>query len=57
MKYMMFVCDDTQPDTDTEDLPDIEGWVAENDARGRRLQGSALAPESAATTVAYATGS
>ncbi|MEV4567522.1 YciI family protein [Nonomuraea sp. NPDC049419] len=51
MKYMMFVCDDPQPDTDRENLPDIEAWVAENDARGRRLQGSALAPESAATTV------
>ncbi|MFI7445919.1 YciI family protein [Nonomuraea sp. NPDC049714] len=51
MKYMMFVCSDTEPDTDKENEPDIEAWVAENDARGRRLRGAVLAPESAATTV------
>ena len=39
MKYMMFVCTDTEPDTDNEPEPDIEVWVAENDARGRRLRG------------------
>ncbi|MEU1392187.1 MULTISPECIES: YciI family protein [unclassified Nonomuraea] len=51
MKYMMFVCTDTEPDTDQENLPDVEAWVAENDARGRRVRGAVLAPESAATTV------
>ncbi|GAA3466344.1 YciI family protein [Nonomuraea roseola] len=51
MKYMMFVCTDTEPDTDKAAEPDIEVWVSENDARGRRLEGSALAPTSAATTV------
>lgn len=51
MKYMMFVCTDGEPDTDTAPEPDIEVWVAENDAAGRRLQGSALAPKAAATTV------
>ncbi|TYB56604.1 hypothetical protein FXF51_43285 [Nonomuraea sp. PA05] len=51
MKYMMFVCSDSEPDTDQRDLPDIEAWVAENDSRGRRLLGSQLAPESSATTV------
>ncbi|RLP88174.1 hypothetical protein EAD89_17330 [Micromonospora sp. BL4] len=51
MKYMMFVCTDTEPDTDPSDVPDIHAWVAENDARGRRLQGDALAPTTAATTV------
>ena len=30
---------------------DIDRWVAENDARGRRLQGDVLAPTTAATTV------
>ncbi|WP_233578776.1 MULTISPECIES: YciI family protein [unclassified Micromonospora] len=48
---MMFVCTDTEPDTDPSDVPDIHAWVAENDARGRRLQGDALAPTTAATTV------
>ncbi|WP_165984289.1 YciI family protein [Streptomyces sp. YIM 98790] len=51
MKYMMFVCTDPEPDTDTRDEPDIDVWVAENDAAGRRVQGMVLAPESAATTV------
>ena len=51
MKYMMFVCTDTEPDTDTDNEPDIDVWVAENDAAGRRLEGMALAPKSTATTV------
>ena len=51
VKYLMFVCTDTEPDTDTVAMPDIEDWVAENDALGRRLQGSPLAPTSSATTV------
>ncbi|MEU5914885.1 YciI family protein [Micromonospora sp. NPDC047527] len=51
MKYMMFVCTDSEPDTDPTDLPDVEKWVADNDARGRRLTGDQLAPTSAATTV------
>ncbi|MEY9964749.1 hypothetical protein ABIA33_002791 [Streptacidiphilus sp. MAP12-16] len=51
MKYMMFVCTDTEPDTDPENEPDIDVWVAENDAAGRRLQGMVLAPKSTATTV------
>ena len=51
MKYMMFVCTDTEPETDESQVPDIEVWVAENDAAGRRLQGSILASPAAATTV------
>jgi len=56
MKYMMFVCTDGEPDTDKAAEPDIEVWVAENDARGRRLEGDALAPTSAATTVRVRNG-
>jgi hypothetical protein len=56
MKYMMFVCTDTAPDTDKENEPDIEVWVAENDAAGRRLTGDALAPVSVATTVRVRNG-
>jgi hypothetical protein len=51
MKYMMFVCTDTEPDQDTTPGEDIEKWVADNDTRGRRLDGDVLAPVSAATTV------
>src|SRR3982750_2644866 len=51
MKYMMFVCDDTEPETDESLVPDIEGWVAENDAAGRRVTGDILASPAAATTV------
>ncbi|MGC4811668.1 YciI family protein [Micromonospora sp. DT228] len=51
MKYLMFVCSDTEPDTDPTELPDIYKWVAENDARGRRLTGNVLAATTAATTV------
>jgi hypothetical protein len=51
MKYMMFVCDDTEPETDESVVPDIHAWVAENDASGRRVTGMVLAPPTAATTV------
>jgi hypothetical protein len=51
MKYLMLVCTDTEPDRDTSNVPDIDDWVAENDARGRRLEGMVLAPVSSATTV------
>ncbi|MFC6083765.1 YciI family protein [Sphaerisporangium aureirubrum] len=56
MKYMMFVCSDTEPDTDTSDKPDIERWVSENNANGRRLDGSVLAPTSVSTTVRVRNG-
>lgn len=51
MKYMMFVCDDAEPETDETLVPDVNVWVAENDASGRRVTGNKLAPPSAATTV------
>ncbi|WP_433300349.1 YciI family protein [Actinoplanes sp. CA-030573] len=51
MKYMMFVCTDTEPETDESSIPDIHTWVAENDAAGRRVTGSVLVSPSSATTV------
>jgi hypothetical protein len=51
MKYMMLVCTDTEPETDLSRVPDIETWVAENDATGRRVAGNRLAPSETATTV------
>jgi hypothetical protein len=52
MKYLMLVCVD--PDLDKSkvgDAPDVEKWVAENDAEGIRLLGERVRPESDATTV------
>jgi hypothetical protein len=51
MKYMMFVCTDTEPETDLSAAPDIEEWVAQNEAQGRRVEGSVLGSPSSATTV------
>ena len=51
MKYMMFVCSDAEPETDESLAPDIDVWVAENDAAGRRVTGSVLAAPTAATTI------
>ncbi|MET7879035.1 YciI family protein [Micromonospora profundi] len=56
MKYMMFVCTDSEPDTDPTELPDVEKWVTDNDASGRRITGDRLAPASAATTVRVRNG-
>ncbi|MET7419043.1 YciI family protein [Dactylosporangium sp. NPDC005555] len=56
MKYMMFVCTDTEPDTDQTPGTDIDVWVTENDAAGRRLMGFELAPSTSATTVRVRNG-
>jgi hypothetical protein len=56
MRYMMFVCTDTEPETDETVVPDIDVWVAENDKRGRRVLGEVLAAPSAATTVRVRNG-
>jgi len=52
MKFMMFVCTDTEPDT----APDggetkVEAWSAKNDAAGVRLAGDRLRPPADATVV------
>ncbi|AGZ38959.1 YciI family protein [Actinoplanes friuliensis] len=51
MKYMMFVCTDTEPETDDSLVPDVDVWVTENDKAGRRIEGSELVSPAAATTV------
>ena len=56
MRYLMLVCSDTEPDTDTAPEPDVDQWVSTNDAAGRRLQGAVLAPPAAATTVRVRNG-
>ncbi len=56
MKYMMFVCTDTEPDTDKTAEPDIDQWVSGHDRSGQRVMGYELAPTSSATTVRVRNG-
>jgi hypothetical protein len=49
VKFLMFVCTDSEPDEDRTD--DINGWVAAADGSGRRVLGSAIADPSDAVTV------
>jgi hypothetical protein len=56
MEFLMFVCTDTEPDTDTQPEPDIEEWVAEGERRGIRKQGDRLAPKAEARTVRVRNG-
>ena len=53
MKYMMFVCTDTEPDPPTGDpkLDDVDDWVERHAASGARVMGDALRPAADATTV------
>ncbi|MDR6971313.1 YciI family protein [Leifsonia shinshuensis] len=41
MKYMMFVITDSSPDTE-RDESDVDGWVDELDASGKRVIGEVL---------------
>lgn len=50
-RYIMFVCVDNDPDTDPAPLPDIEKWVADNDAAGVRVGGERLADPDDATVL------
>lgn len=51
MKYMMFVCTDTDPEPDSSAIPDINEWVASVQGTGRHVIGERLRPVDAATTV------
>ena len=51
MKFMMFVCTDTEPETDESQVPDIQKWVADTYDTGKAVMGERLAPASTATTV------
>ena len=50
-RYIMFVCVDGDPDTDQSPEPDIEKWVADNDAAGTRVGGDRLTEPDDATMV------
>jgi hypothetical protein len=56
MEFLMFVCTDTEPDTDTQPEPDIEEWVAEGERRGIRKQGDQLAARTEARTIRVRNG-
>jgi len=56
MEYLMFVCTDTEPDTDATPLPDVEEWVAEGDRRGIRKQGDPLVHIREAKTIRVRNG-
>ncbi len=50
MKYMMFVITDSQPDSETDES-DVDLWVDELDASGKRLIGEVLAPQTESRVV------
>jgi hypothetical protein len=50
MKYMMFVITDSQPDTQTDET-DVDIWVDELDASGKRIIGEVLQPQTESRVV------
>ena len=50
MKYMMFVITSLEPDAEPDES-DVELWVDELDASGKRVLGEVLQPTSASTVV------
>jgi len=50
MKYMMFVVTDTQRDTESDES-DVNVWVDELDASGKRVIGEVLEPPAKSTVV------
>jgi hypothetical protein len=54
MKFLMFVCTDSQPDDDRTD--DIDAWVTAAESSGRRVLGSALASPQDAVTIRVRNG-
>jgi hypothetical protein len=50
MKYMMFVITDSQPDTETDES-DVDLWVDELDASGKRVIGEVLQPQTQSRVV------
>jgi len=51
MQIMMFVATDSTPDDDPEAPGEIEAWLAEVNAQGKRLTGDRLRLQSEAKTV------
>jgi hypothetical protein len=55
MQFMLLICTDTEPDTESEG-PSVEEWVEEGTRRGIRLQGDRLRGPSDATTLRLRNG-
>ncbi len=51
MRFMMFVCTDSEPDARPEAPGEIGAWVDDLDARGKRITGDRLRPATDAKTV------
>jgi hypothetical protein len=51
MRFMMFVCSDSEPDTKPEQAGDIEAWLHDVDSRGKRVTGDRLQSVEDARTV------
>lgn len=56
MKYLMFVCSDTEPDAAPEAPGDIEAWFAAVTERGNWLDGDRLRPPRQAKTIRVRAG-
>ncbi|WP_295119452.1 YciI family protein [uncultured Leifsonia sp.] len=50
MKYMMFVITDSHPDTESDES-DVDLWVNELDASGKRVIGEVLQPQTESRVV------
>jgi hypothetical protein len=50
MKYMMFVITDSHPDTESDES-DVDLWVNELDASGKRVMGEVLQPQTESRVV------
>ena len=51
MQFMMFVCSDSEPDQQAEAKGEVEAWVDDLEARGKRITGDRLRPVGEARTV------
>ena len=51
MRYMMFVCSDSEPDPKAEAKGEVEAWVDDLERLGKRIAGDRLRPVSDAKTV------
>jgi hypothetical protein len=51
MRFMMFVCSDSDPDPKAEQSGEIEAWLHDVESRGKRIDGDRLRPVGDARTV------
>ena len=51
MRFMMFVCSDSEPDARAEAKGEIEAWLDAVDGGGKRITGDRLRPVGEAKTV------